>query len=348
MAGGTREGDGGERKSRRGRDRAIDKSRARRARESATAGAKSTRTADTTGTADKSKDAAEKPRRVSTRRTETRERARRAEPARPDSSSRSTRVRAGRDAGRPSTRRPRSDAVRARRSEPGGRPTPTRARYLTRRWVAALVALGVLTAAYLVMFTSLLGVRSVEVVGVRTISQKDVIKAAAIEPGTPMVRLDADEAAARVAKLPRVFEVRVERSWPSTVQIIVTERSPVAIRHAGDEIHLIDETGLDYAVTTNAPSHLPTLAMSNVRPNDRATRAVVTVLAALPKQLKDHLVTVTADTPGDVRLTLSDGRVVKWGNAEDNPRKAAVLAALLTRPGKTYDVATPDFPTVSD
>jgi cell division protein FtsQ len=39
--------------------------------------------------------------------------------------------------------------------------------------------------------------------------------------------------------------------------------------------------------------------------------------------------------------------VIKWGNARDNARKAAVLAPLLTRPGKTYDVATPDFPTVS-
>jgi cell division protein FtsQ len=284
---------------------------------------------------------------AATRRTDTRTR-RRAEPARPDSSNRTTRVRgAGRDAGRPSTKRPRSDAVRARRSEPGARSKPTRARYLTRRWTAVLVVLSVVAVAYLVMFTSLLGVRSVEVVGVREISPAAVIKAADIEHGTPMVRLDAEEAAARVAKLPRVFEVRVERSWPSTVQIIVTERSPVAVLRAGDKVHLIDETGLDYATAATAPAGLPLLAMTNVRPEDPATKSAITVLGAIPKQLKVQVTTVTANTPGDVRLTLSDGRVVKWGNAEDNARKAAVLAALLTRPGKTYDVATPDFPTVS-
>jgi cell division protein FtsQ len=205
----------------------------------------------------------------------------------------------------------------------------------------------VLAVAYVVMFTSVLGVRSVEVVGVKEIPAEDVIKAADIQHGTPMVRLDADEAAARVAKLPRVFEVRVERSWPSTVQVIVTERTPVAVLHNGADLHLIDATGLDYAVTKTAPAGLPTLAMTNVRPTDRATKAAVTVLGAIPKQLKTQVITVSADTPGDVRLTLSDGRVVKWGNAEDNSRKAAVLAALLTRPGKTYDVATPDFPTVS-
>src|SRR6266498_454857 len=219
MADGTDEE--GERKSRRARStrdrhgRALEKSRARRSREPGTSWSRGTRTAD--------ESPADTPQRASARRTETRDRARRAEPARPDSSSR---VRAGRDSGRPSTRRPRSDAVRARRSEPGERPAPTRARYLTRRLVAVLVALAVVTVAYLVMFTSLLGVRSVEVVGVKEIPAAEVIKAAAIEEGTPMVRLDADEAAARVAKLSRVFEVRVERSWPSTVQIIVTERTP--------------------------------------------------------------------------------------------------------------------------
>jgi len=285
---------------------------------------------------------------ASVRRTEARDRTRRrGEPARPDSSNRASRVRAGRDPGRPTTRRPRSDAVRARRTEPGERRVPSRARYLTRRWIAALVVLSVAVVAYLVMFTSLLGVRSVEVIGAKDISKDAVLKAAAIENGTPMVRLDADEAAARVAKLPRVFEVVVERSWPSTVEIIITERAPVAILRSGTEIHLVDSTGLDYAKVATPPAGLPTLAMSNVRPDDPATKAAVTVLGAIPKQLKAQVTTITAKTQGDVQMTLTDGRLIKWGDAHDNARKAAVLAAVLTRPGKTYDVATPDFPTVA-
>lgn len=247
---------------------------------------------------------------------------------------------ATRDSSRTLRRRPRPAAPR---SEDG----PSRGRYLARRWIAVLAVLTVVAVAYLVMFTSLLGVRSVEVIGTREIPKADVVKAAAIEHGTPMVQLDADEAAARVAELPRVFEVVVERSWPSTVEIIVTERSPVAIRKVGAEIRLIDATGLEYTITKTAPPGLPTLAMDDVRPDNPATRAAVTVLGALPKQLKTRVVTLTAATPGDVRLTLADGRVVKWGNARDNARKAAVLAPLLTRPGKTYDVATPDFPTVA-
>jgi cell division protein FtsQ len=284
-------------------------------------------------------------------RAEPRERTRsRTEAARPDPAGRASRTgtgRTGRDSGRPTTRRPRSDAVRARRTQPGARRGPTRGRYLARRWTAVLVVVAVVTAAYLVTFTSLLGVRSVEVIGIRQIPEDAVLAAAAIEHGTPMVRLDADEAAARVAALPKVFEVVVERSWPSTVEIIITERTPVAVLRAGTELHLVDSTGLDYAVTRTPPAGLPTLAMTDVRPDNPATAAAVAVLGDIPDQLGRQVTTVTAATPGDVRLTLSDGRVVKWGNARDNARKAAVLAPLLTRPGKVYDVATPEFPTVS-
>ncbi len=260
--------------------------------------------------------------------------------------------RAERERGRAERGRPVRDSARTltRRRPPATRAedrVPTRGRYLARRWIAVLAVLSVVAVAYLVMFTSLLGVRSVEVVGVKDIPEADVLKAAAIEHGTPMVRLDADEAAARVARLPRVFEVVVERSWPSTVEIVVTERTPVAVRRAGKEIHLIDATGLDSAIAKAPPKGLPTLVMDDVRPDNPATKAAVTVLTAIPEQLRAEVVSVSARTPGDVRLTLADRRVVKWGNARDNERKAAVLAPLLTRPGKTYDVATPKFPTVA-
>jgi cell division protein FtsQ len=223
----------------------------------------------------------------------------------------------------------------------------TRRRYLARRWLALLVVLTVVAIAYLVMFTSLLGVRSVDVLGTKEIPPEQVREAAAIELGTPMVRLAADEAATRVAALPRVAEVVVERSWPSTVEIIVTERTPVAVQLSGDGVHLIDGTGFDYATEKARPEGLPELKMSTVTPDDPATHAAVSVLAALPKQLRPQVAQITAPTPGDVRLLLADGRTVRWGDARNSERKGAVLAPLLTRPGTTYDVTTPDFPTVS-
>jgi cell division protein FtsQ len=238
------------------------------------------------------------------------------------------------------------------RTRAGGEPAeerrgPSRRRYLARRWVAVLVVLALLGLTYVIMFTSLIGVRTVEVSGAREISAETVREAAAIELGTPMVRLETGEVARRVAELRRVSEVSVSRSFPTTVEIHVTERTPVAVGIDTDGVHLVDRTGADYATVRARPAGLPVLKVVKIAPDDRSTRAAVTVLGAIPDQLREKVVELSARSPGDVQLRLRNGRVVKWGDAEDNARKAAVLAPLLTRPGRTYDVATPDFPTVS-
>lgn len=219
--------------------------------------------------------------------------------------------------------------------------------YLRRRWIALLAVITVLAIGYLVLFTSTFGARSVTVLGATTIPADAVRAAAAIEPGTPLVRLDTDEVAARVAKLPKVFSAQVSRSFPSTVEITIVERTPVAGVSSVVGVHLVDGTGLDYETVKQAPPGLPELVVDTVRPDDPATRAAVSVLSAIPQQLRAQVASVIAKTPFNVQLVLSDERVVKWGSADASQRKAAVLAPLLTRPGKVYDVTTPDFPTVS-
>jgi cell division protein FtsQ len=47
-----------------------------------------------------------------------------------------------------------------------------------------------------------------------------------------------------------------------------------------------------------------------------------------------------------ITLTLIDGRTVVWGTNDRTEEKALKLAALLTQPGRTYDVSSPDLPTV--
>jgi cell division protein FtsQ len=231
--------------------------------------------------------------------------------------------------------------------DPEDEARPSRRSYLRRRWIALAAVVSVLGIAYLVVFTSLFGVHSVEVTGVQTIPPEAVRSAAAIEEGTPLVRLDTDEVRARVAALPKVFSVEVSRSFPGTVEIVVVERTPVAQVPAADGVHLVDGSGLDYEVVKEALPGLPELAVEKVRPDDPPTRGAVAVLAAIPQQLRAQLVKITAKTAGNIQLSLADGRLVKWGSADSSERKAAVLAPLLTRPGEVYDVATPEFPTVS-
>jgi cell division protein FtsQ len=218
---------------------------------------------------------------------------------------------------------------------------------LVRRWVAVAMVLGVVGVVVVAWWTPVLGVRSVEVAGLRGLTATQVEQAADVRDGTPMLRLDTVGIISRVARLPRVAWVDVSREWPSTVRITVTERDPVGVLRKADGVHLVDSTGLDYATVATAPAGLPSIQLPAAAPSDPRTQAVVRVMGALPSQLRAQVIAISAATPGSVQLALANGKTVRWGNADDSARKAAVLAALMTRPGKVYDVSSPDLPTVS-
>jgi cell division protein FtsQ len=236
----------------------------------------------------------------------------------------------------------------AARRRPRGAPRrPTRAdlyrrRVMRRRLGAILVMIVVTAVVCTVWFTPVFGVREVEVLGTADLTADEVRAAAAIESGAPLVQLDVDAVAARVRELPRVAGVSVERVVPGTVRLTVDEREPVGVITAPDGAHLIDATGKDYATVVQPPSGLPELKVAQV-----AVVAAVTVLTQVPAALREEVLSVAADSPSDVRLTLTAGRQARWGSSDDTPRKAAVLEVLLTRDGTVFDVSSPELPTVS-
>ncbi|CAL9367677.1 Cell division protein FtsQ [Actinosynnema sp. ALI-1.44] len=236
-------------------------------------------------------------------------------------------------------RRRTASASRRRPSRRGG---PSRRVVLRRRAVALLTVLTVVGLVVAVWFTPLLGVRRVEVAGAVELTADQVRAAAAIEPGSPLVRLDVDAIAERVRGLSRVAGVRVERSLPGTVLLTVDERTPVAVVNAGDGAHLVDATGQDYATVAQPPAGLPEL-----KAEGKGRPAAVAVLVALPEPVRREVLAVSATSGADVRLTLTAGREVRWGSPDDTPRKAAVVQVLMTRDGSVFDVSSPELPTVS-
>ncbi|MGH3439103.1 MAG: cell division protein FtsQ/DivIB [Sciscionella sp.] len=249
----------------------------------------------------------------------------------------------GRGAGRDSAAS-RGPGSRSRLAAPR---RPTRRQALRRRWTVAGGLLAVVAVIAVLLFTPVLGVRSVHVAGVHVLSADQVRTAAGISQGTPLVRVNTTAVRHRVAQLLPVASVRVIRSWPSEVDIEITERTPIAVFKAGDGWHLVDGRGVPYLKVATAPTGLPVMDLPKVSPEDHATRSVTSVLAALPRRLLAKVTKITSSPSGDARFTLAGGKQVKWGTAQDSDRKAAVLKVLLTRPGKVYDVSSPDLPGVS-
>jgi len=126
----------------------------------------------------------------------------------------------------------------------------------------------------------------------------------------------------------------------------VTERVPVAFEPTGTGARLVDGGGLFFATVPAPPPGLPELHATE-GPPARAAAMVITALGDPAREaLRAQIVAVSADSPADVRLHLRGDRTVRWGSAADSDRKALVLAVLLSQPGKIYDVASPDLPTI--
>ena len=211
-------------------------------------------------------------------------------------------------------------------------------------WTILLTLLSVALGLVL-YFTPLMSARSVEVRGTGVVTREEVLGVAQVQVGTPLMQIDTDAVADRVAGIRRVATARVQRGYPSTLRIIVTERIPLAVKDFPDGPHLFDRDGVDFA-TAPPPPGLPYLDVDNPGPADGPTKAALEVMTALPPDVVAQVGRVAAPSLASVTLTLADGRTVVWGTTDRTDEKANKLAALLTQPGRTYDVSSPDLPTV--
>jgi cell division protein FtsQ len=239
----------------------------------------------------------------------------------------------------------------AKRKVMGGPPDETKR--LGRRTVrglkvlmwSALVSVVVVGLGLLLYFTPIMSARNIVVIGLGAVTQDEVIAAAAVPPGTPLLQVDTDAVAERVAAIRRVASARVQRQYPSTLRVTVIERVPVVVKDYPDGPHLFDKDGVDFA-TSPPPGGVPYLDAENPGPSDAPTKAALQVMTALRPEVAGQVGRIAAPSVAAITLTLTDGRVVVWGTTDRTEEKALKLGALLTQPGRTYDVSSPDLPTV--
>ncbi|SFC04605.1 cell division protein FtsQ [Nocardioides terrae] len=222
-----------------------------------------------------------------------------------------------------------------------------------RRWLAwrrvlavAVVLAAIGTAAWVVWFSTLLSVQSVQVSGVSTLRPGQVRRVAHVEIGDPLVSVDLGAVHARIAALAAVDHVEVSRQWPDQVRIEITERTPVAVVDFGGRLRGLDKNGVVFLDYKTAPAGLPKVT-TPFGTSAEALREAARVVTALPVELTRVVDHVEVKTVDQITLALSDGRTVVWGSAAESPQKAEVLRALLGQDAKTYDVSVPGQPTTA-
>jgi cell division protein FtsQ len=204
--------------------------------------------------------------------------------------------------------------------------------------VAVLAAAG----AWVLLGTSLLAVRTVEVTGSTIVSADQVRAAADVTLGTPLARIDTGAVGQRVKALAPVADVDVRRSWPSTLVIAVTERRPVAAVPVAAGFEVLDGSGVVFETVTAAPAGAVLLTVRRPGPTDPDTTAGLTVISSLTPQLRAVVRQVDVASSDGIELELIDGRVIVWGDAQRSAKKAQIATLLLGRAHERLDVSAPD------
>jgi len=184
------------------------------------------------------------------------------------------------------------------------------------------------------------GVSSVRVVGA---ADPDSVRlVAAVRPGTPLARVDTGAVARRVEAAGPFRKATVRRSWPATLVVHVWPRVAVAAVPLVGSYGLLSDDGVVFGQAL-APGEVPLLQVADPAPSDETTMDALSVLRALSPALRAPLVRLIADAPARIRLELSGGRTVVWGDSTENAAKVRVATMLLASPGsaKTFDVSAP-------
>jgi len=256
-----------------------------------------------------------------------------------------------------------SEAVRvgARRRVTRKPAAKSRRRTVARRraWRRRIVALAALAAALFAAYTfwlrdsSLVAVRDVSVVGLRSEGSGEVraeLERAAAGMTTLNVR--EDELIAAVRDHPTVASVAAHPSFPSGLEIEVTERPPVA---------LLSVDGRDLPVagdgTVLPPSEaaddrqLPPIEGAEVSSGKVSGDALAQarILGAAPAPLRSLIVASSHDESG-IQVELADGIELRFGDASEAAVKWSAASRILADGGLgslTYiDLGAPERPAV--
>ncbi len=182
--------------------------------------------------------------------------------------------------------------------------------------------------------------QEVEVLGASSVDPAEVRQLAAFD-GDSMFRLDMGSAEERVAYLPLVQSVQIERRWPQTVRIRITERAPWGYWQVGADRYAIDVEGVVLTAAA-APDGAPVITdLGNpVRlvPGDHVDLDAVRLTQALaqrvPETLQLNIAALEYSPSTGLTLMTDAGYRVVVGDSQNMDYKLAVWQTIEAELGR--------------
>ena len=211
---------------------------------------------------------------------------------------------------------------------------------MNRRLILLVSTVLLVGAAYILGWSTLFTVSSIEIKGASSQVSSGIVK------GQKLARVEPRAVAAKFETLDWVDSAKVSRNWINgKVTIELTERTPVAIYNN----KVIDSTGKSFVQRGPASTQLVQIQAGDLT---AATRAV-TFFTTLPEDLKSALSVVKVRGSGALVLVVNNAGKnleIRWGVDGENELKLKVYKALIALPEnasiKRVDVSAPHAPIV--
>jgi cell division protein FtsQ len=209
-----------------------------------------------------------------------------------------------------------------------------------RRLIACVAVVTIVCGSTALYLSPLLRVHDVQVVGATAVSTDEVLSLAGINDES-MLRLDLAAAERRVESLPMVQAAHLERRWPHTIRIEITERAPWALWQIGDAHYIIDSEGVvlpGSAPIENAPVIHDVTGQARLAPGDHVDHDAVVVskelLRRVPETLALNVLTLEYTPQQGLALMTDAGYRVVVGDSQNFDYKIAVWQAIEERLGR--------------
>jgi cell division septal protein FtsQ len=206
--------------------------------------------------------------------------------------------------------------------------------------VVGLVVALLAGAAYVLGYSTLFTVSSVEVIGSTRPLNTGITK------GQKLARVEPRAVATKLEKLDWVRSAKISRNWINgKVVVELTSRTPIATF----ENRVIDSMGASFVPQGRRPEGLILIQAANLED----AKEGVKFLTQLPEELKSSLTVVKVRSTGAlVLISQNNGKAIeiRWGSDSENELKLKVYKALIALPEnadiKRVDVSAPLAPIV--
>jgi cell division septal protein FtsQ len=206
--------------------------------------------------------------------------------------------------------------------------------------------------SYILGWSSLLTVRSIEVIGAPT-AQAEValLRSLDLPIGEKIARVDPRSISTRLAANNWIENSKVSRNWLNgKVEIVITPRVPVALyTEPGKPQVALDASGKTFDLPSDLPKSLPKVSATSVT----SGLAAIKVFTELPTQFSSGIDRLSAARPTNLLIygvfLGRDLRII-WGDGQDTDLKIKVINSLLEQPEnksiRMIDVTAPHAPIV--